>query len=124
MNIVWSKHFSEGEDKKMADNIVQLSDENFDTEALNSSTPVLVDFWAPWCGPCRMIAPELEKLAGEKSGSLVIGKLNVDENRDTAIKYSVSAIPTMILFKDGKAQKTLVGAMSKDSILDEISSLI
>lgn len=108
----------------MADNIVQLSDENFETQALNSSTPVLVDFWAPWCGPCRMIAPELEKLAGEKSGSLIIGKLNVDENRDTAIKYSVSAIPTMILFKDGRAQKTLIGAMSKDSILDEISSLL
>lgn len=108
----------------MADNIVELTDDNFETEALKSDTPVLVDFWAPWCGPCKMIAPELEKLADEKSGSLIIGKLNVDDNRDTAIKYSVSAIPTMILFKDGKAQKTLVGAMSKDGIENEISTFL
>ena len=108
----------------MADNILQLTDDNFDSHALNNTTPVLVDFWAPWCGPCRMVAPELEKIAEEKSGSLTIGKLNVDENRDTPMKYSVSAIPTMILFKDGKAQKTLVGAMSKEGILDEISSFL
>lgn len=108
----------------MAENIVQLTDENFDKEALKSKTPVLVDFWAPWCGPCRMVAPVLEKLAAEKDGSLMIGKLNVDDNRETAIKYSVSAIPTMILFKDGKPQKTLVGAMSKDGIVNEISSFL
>lgn len=105
----------------MSDNIVQLTDSNFDELVENSETPVLVDFWAAWCGPCRMIAPEIEKLSNEKKGILKVGKLNVDENRDTAIKYGITSIPTLILFKDGKVVKKLVGVMPKDRILDEIS---
>jgi len=107
----------------MAD-LIQLSDSNFDQEVLGSDLPVLVDFWAVWCGPCKMIAPEIEKLADEKNDVLKVGKLNVDENRDTAIKFGISSIPTLLLFKDGKVAKKLVGAMSKDKILNEISSFI
>ncbi len=107
----------------MAD-ITQLSDSNFDQEVLKANLPVLVDFWAVWCGPCKMVAPELEKLADEKNNLLKIAKLNVDENRDTAIKYGISSIPTLLLFKDGAVAKKLVGAMSKDKILNEISSFI
>ncbi|MGM0364916.1 MAG: thioredoxin [Actinomycetota bacterium] len=107
----------------MAD-ITQLSDLNFDQEVLQSDLPVLVDFWAVWCGPCKMVAPEIEKLADEKNDVLKFAKLNVDENRDTAIKYGISSIPTLLLFKDGKVAKKLVGAMSKDKIMNEISSFI
>jgi thioredoxin 1 len=113
------------ERKIMSDNIVQLTDDNFETEVIKSSAPVLVDFWAVWCGPCKMITPELEKLAGEKSSDVLkIGKLNVDESRDTAIKYGISSIPTLLLFKDGEVAKKLVGAMGKDRILDEIGEFI
>ncbi len=104
--------------------IAQLSDANFDQEVLKSDLPVLVDFWAVWCGPCKMVAPEVEKLADEKGDVLKVGKLNVDENRDTAIKFGISSIPTLILFKDGKVAKKLVGAMSKDKILNEVSAFL
>jgi thioredoxin 1 len=104
--------------------IIQVSDSSFSQEVLNSEIPVLVDFWAVWCGPCKMIDPETEKLSVEKDGVLKIVKLNVDENRDTAIKFGISSIPTLLLFKDGKVVKKLVGAMSKDRILNEISSFI
>ena len=108
----------------MVEGLIQLTDSNFDSEIANEDTPILVDFWAVWCGPCKMIAPELEKLSEEKQGVLRIGKLNVDENRDTAIKYGITSIPTLLLFKDGQMVKKLIGAMSKDKILDEISSFL
>jgi len=109
----------------MSDNFVQLTDDNFETEVIKSSAPILVDFWAVWCGPCKMIAPELEKIADEKSSDVLkIGKVNVDECRDTAIKYGISSIPTLLLFKDGEVAKKLVGAMGKDKILDEIGEFI
>ena len=108
----------------MVEDIIQLTDSNFDSEITNEDTPILVDFWAVWCGPCKMIAPELDKLKEEKKGVLRIGKLNVDENRDTAIKYGITSIPTLLLFKDGQMVKKLIGAMSKDKILDEISSFL
>lgn len=111
--------------KSMSDNIVQLTDDNFETEVIKSTAPVLVDFWAVWCGPCKMIAPELEKIADEKGSDVLrIGKVNVDECRDTAIKYGISSIPTLLLFKDGEVAKKLVGAMGKDRILDEIGEFI
>ncbi len=109
----------------MSDNIIQLTDDNFETEVIKSTAPVLVDFWAVWCGPCKMITPELEKIADEKDSDVLrIGKVNVDECRDTAIKYGISSIPTLLLFKDGEVAKKLVGAMGKDRILDEIGEFI
>lgn len=109
----------------MSENITELTDANFESEVLQSTSPVLVDFWAVWCGPCKMIAPELEKIAEEKPvDELKIGKLNVDENRDTAIKYGISSIPTLLLFKDGEVVKKLIGAMGKDRLLSEIGDFI
>ena len=104
--------------------ISQLTDSNFEGEVINSEKPVLVDFWAVWCGPCKMVEPELDKLAEEKSGELKIGRLNVDDNRDIAIKYGITAIPTLLLFKKGQVVKKLIGAMSKNKILTEISQFL
>ncbi|HEY4695500.1 MAG TPA: thioredoxin [Candidatus Hydromicrobium sp.] len=108
----------------MSEAISQLTDSNFESEVINSEKPVLVDFWALWCGPCKIIAPELEKLAAEKSEQLKIGKLNVDDNRETAMKYSISSIPTLLLFKNGEVVKKLIGVMSKEKILTEISRFL
>jgi thioredoxin 1 len=104
--------------------VAEFTDSNFDSEVIKSDIPVLVDFWAVWCGPCKMITPEVEKLSEEKKGVLKVGKLNVDENRDTAIRFSITSIPTLLLFKNGQVVKKLVGAMSKDRILSEINSFI
>ncbi|MBA7567012.1 Thioredoxin C-1 [subsurface metagenome] len=108
----------------MPEAIYQLTDSNFEGEVINSEKPVLVDFWAVWCGPCKMIAQELQKLSEEKSGELKIGKLNVDDNRDIAIKYGISSIPTLLLFKNGEVVRKLIGAMPKDKILTEISQFL
>ena len=108
----------------MSEAISQLTDSNFEDEVISSEKPILVDFWAVWCGPCLMIAPELKKLSEEKSGELKIGRLNVDNNRDIAIKYGISSIPTLLLFKNGEVVKKLIGAMSKDKILTEISQFL
>ncbi len=104
--------------------VTEFNDANFVSEVIKSDIPVLVDFWAVWCGPCKMIAPEVEKLSEEKKGVLKVGKLNVDENRDTAIKFSITSIPTLLLFKNGQVAKKLIGAMSKDRILSEINTFI
>ena len=109
----------------MSEKIVEITEANFESEVLQSTSPVLIDFWAVWCGPCKMITPELEKIADEKPADVLkIGKLNVDENRDIAIKYGISAIPTLLLFKDGEVVKKLIGAMGKDRLLDEIGDFI
>ncbi|NLB88086.1 MAG: thioredoxin [Syntrophomonadaceae bacterium] len=104
-------------------NVVTLTDQNFQQEVLESKIPVLVDFWAPWCGPCRMVGPIVESLAVDNEGSLVVGKLNVDENKDTAVKYGIRGIPTLIIFKDGAEVKRIVGAQGKpqlQKVIDEV----
>jgi len=106
----------------MSELIKNVSDATFEAEVLNASEPVLVDYWAPWCGPCKMIAPLLDKAAQEYEGRVKIAKLNVDENAETAAKYGVRGIPTLMLFKNGQAVSTQVGALSKpqlDSFLQD-----
>lgn len=101
---------------------IELNDENFDQELGSSQVPVLVDYWAEWCGPCKMVAPVLEEIAEEYEGKLLIGKLDVDTNRDSAAKQNVMSIPTLILFKDGKPIDQRIGALSKvqlEEFLDE-----
>ena len=92
-----------------SENVVEFTDENFESEVLKSSQPVLVDFWAEWCMPCRMLAPTIEKIAKDYSGKVKVGKLDTDANRDVAAKYSISAIPTVILFRDGQVSQKFVG---------------
>jgi thioredoxin 1 len=108
----------------MADNLVQLSDANFDAEVLQSGTPVLVDFWAPWCGPCRQIAPSVEALATEYAGKVRFGKLNIDENEATAAKFGIRSIPTLLVFKNGEIANQLVGALPKAKIAEQIDKVL
>jgi thioredoxin 1 len=96
--------------------IVHLSDETFESEVLQSSDPVLVDYWAEWCGPCKMIAPILDEIAGEYTGKLKVAKLNIDENPSTPPKYGIRGIPTLMLFKNGNVEATKVGAVSKSQL--------
>jgi thioredoxin 1 len=100
---------------------VAVTDDSFSTDVLSSSTPVLVDFWATWCGPCKMIAPVLEEIATEKAGTLTVAKLDVDSNPATARDFQVVSIPTMILFKDGKPVTRIVGAKGKAALLRELA---
>ena len=100
----------------MSDSITYVTDTSFDQEVLKASGPVLVDFWAEWCGPCKMIGPILEEIAGEYSGKLKIAKLNIDENPGTPPKYGIRGIPTLMLFKDGNVEATKVGAVSKSQL--------
>ena len=106
----------------MSDLIQNVSDASFEADVLQAQGPVLVDYWAAWCGPCKMIAPILEEVAGEYADRLTVAKLNVDENQDTAAKYGIRGIPTLMLFKDGQVAATKVGALSKSQLtafLDE-----
>jgi thioredoxin 1 len=108
-----------------AANIVTLTSANFPTEVLKSPTPVLVDFWAEWCGPCKMIAPVLDELASEFDGRVKIGKVNIDEDQALASQYGVRAIPTLLIFKDGQVAEQIVGMRSKrdlKSSLDKVAS--
>jgi thioredoxin 1 len=100
----------------MSDQIKHVSDASFDTDVIQSAQPVLVDYWATWCGPCKMIAPILEEVAGEYAGRLTVAKVDVDANPDTAAKYGIRGIPTLMLFKDGQAAATKVGALSKSQL--------
>ncbi|MGN6579551.1 MAG: thioredoxin TrxA [Bordetella sp.] len=100
----------------MSDQIKHVSDASFDTDVIQSSQPVLVDYWATWCGPCKMIAPILEEVAGEYAGRLTVAKVDVDANPDTAAKYGIRGIPTLMLFKNGQAAATKVGALSKSQL--------
>ncbi len=101
----------------MSDAIVYVTDSSFDSEVLQSNTPVLVDYWAEWCGPCKMIGPILEDVAKDYAGKLKVAKLNIDENQDTPPKYGIRGIPTLMLFKNGNVEATKVGALSKTQLI-------
>lgn len=99
-----------------SDGIIELSDSNFDLEVIKSETPVLVDFWAPWCGPCRALAPIVEEISTDYEGKLKVGKLNVDENQQVTMKFGIRSIPTLIVFKGGQAVDQIIGAVPKGEI--------
>lgn len=103
-------------------NILDLKDSNFDTEVLRSEVPVLVDFWAEWCGPCKMMAPTVDAIAGEYAGKLKVGKLDVDENGGTAMRYNIRGIPTLLLFKDGRVVEQRVGAVGKSEVVKMLAT--
>jgi len=103
-----------------SESVLELTDDNFETEVISSDKPVLVDFWAEWCMPCRMIAPTIEELAGEYEGKVKVGKLDTDANRDVSVKYGISAIPTILLFKGGEVVKKFVGVTPKQEFAAEL----
>lgn len=103
---------------------VTITDENFENEVIKSDVPVLLDFWATWCGPCKAIAPIVEDLANEYNGKVKIGKVDVDDNQQTAIKYGVRSIPTLLIFKDGKVSNSIVGAVPKAQIIQKINAAL
>lgn len=104
----------------MSENVLEITDDNFENAVLNSDTPIVVDFWAEWCGPCKMIAPILEELADEHTDQFKVGKLNVDDNRETAMKYRVLSIPTLLVFSEGEIKQQIVGALPKGALKDKI----
>ena len=106
----------------MGENTVVITDANFEDEVIQSDLPVLVDFWAEWCGPCKMIAPVLDEIASELNGKMTLGKLDVDENQSTAMAFGVMSIPTLMLFKDGQQVETIVGFQQKAQLLGKIQS--
>jgi thioredoxin 1 len=107
-----------------AQNIVALTQENFSKEVLQSTQPVLVDFWAEWCGPCKMLAPILDELAGEYDGRVRIAKLNIDDHQDLALKYGIQSIPTLLMFKQGQVTEQIVGLRSKKELKSRFDQAI
>jgi thioredoxin 1 len=108
----------------VTEDIIYVTDDTFETEVLNASDPVLVDYWAEWCGPCKMIAPILDEIANEYTGKIKIAKLNIDDNPQTPPKYGIRGIPTLMLFKNGNVEATKVGALSKSQLTAFIDSNI
>jgi len=108
----------------MAEGIQTLTDSTFDEEIAAAGEPIIVDFWAEWCGPCKMIAPVLEEIAGEHAGKVRVAKLNVDDNPAAARRFDVMSIPTLIVFKDGQPAKRIVGAKPKGALLEELSEFV
>jgi thioredoxin 1 len=104
----------------MAGAVSDVTDNNFQAEVLESDVPVLVDFWAPWCGPCRRVSPVVEEIAGERGEALKVVKLNIDENQQTAIKFNVMSIPTLMVFNRGEVTKTVIGAYPKKKLEEEL----
>jgi thioredoxin 1 len=102
---------------------MEFNDQNFETEVMGSDKPVVVDFWAPWCGPCQVMGPIIEELAKEVEGKVKVGKLNVDESGQVAQKFGIMSIPTIIIFKDGKIAKQLVGVQAKEVLKDELDRI-
>jgi thioredoxin 1 len=108
----------------VSEDIIYVTDDTFEAEVLNASNPVLVDYWAEWCGPCKMIAPILDEIASEYTGRIRVAKLNIDDNPQTPPKYGIRGIPTLMLFKDGNVEATKVGALSKSQLTAFIDSNI
>jgi thioredoxin 1 len=108
----------------MAGNVIELTDADFDSTLHDSEVPVLVDFWAPWCGPCKMIAPIIEEIAGEYAEKAKICKVNTDDHREAAVEYGINAIPTLILFNEGQIAKKWTGLTTKKDIIEEIDQLL
>ena len=104
----------------MADTIANVTDSNFQAEVIESEVTVLVDFWAPWCGPCRMVAPVVEEIAEERGEQIKVVKLNIDENQDTAVQFNVLSIPTLMVFRNGEVAKTIIGAYPKRKLEAEL----
>ena len=104
----------------MAGTVAEVTDNNFQAEVIESELPVLVDFWAPWCGPCRMVAPVVEEIAKEREGALKVVKMNTDENQQTALTFNIMSIPTLILFRNGQPAKTVIGAYPKRRLEAEL----
>jgi thioredoxin 1 len=100
---------------------IEVTDANFKAEVLDSTTPVLVDFWAEWCGPCKMIAPSVEQLATDFAGKLKVGKVDVDSNQQTAMQFGIRSIPTLLIFKNGKVVEQIVGAVPKQALADKVT---
>ena len=107
-----------------AENAILLTDDNFESEVIKSELPVLVDFWAPWCGPCQQLTPIIEQLANEYKDKIKVGKLNVDENQKTSIQFSIQSIPTVLLVKNGEAAERIVGAVPKEALKKAIDKHI
>ena len=103
---------------------LEFTDKNFQSDVVSSATPVLVDFWAPWCGPCKMLDPVVEEIAGEYEGKLKVGKLNTDDSRETAAKYGIMSIPTIMIFKGGEVKARIVGAQPKRAIVEKIDEVL
>jgi thioredoxin 1 len=106
----------------MSEQIIHVTDDSFEADVLKSDQPVLIDYWAEWCGPCKMIAPVLDEIAGEYAGRLKVAKLNIDDNPNTPPRYGIRGIPTLMLFKDGEVEATKVGAVSKSQLVAFIDS--
>jgi len=104
--------------------LFEVNDENFDTEIMNADMPSMVDFWAEWCGPCRMVSPVVEELAKEYEGKIKVAKMNVDQNRQTPARFGIRSIPTLIFFKGGEVSNTIIGAQPKSSIEEELKKLL